>query len=408
MSDFTTEWEKLRHKFQRQDEQFINEFNKFQGTPDQARKYLTAYAQDHSMRISLYNRELEVTSIYDYLDHGVMSITLQDDFYTDKRHRYSFTFTHPVTWEMLGNLQTPSNMLGLIAILFCLSTISLGIYSRRLAMLPLITLYRRHGKLLKVDPKRCKNKMEWEAIYTSLIQVNESLYEEKRKQFNVMGAISHDIKTPLTSIKGYVERLMNGRVYSEEKRMEYYRIIYRKALDIEKMTLDLSEYVQNESQPLLVKKNVHLLTFLDSIAREYKEELQNFQSEFCFSWDVRSDQYLNVDEQQIRRVFANIVQNSLNHSSGQVCIFLRAHIQQDMVVFRLQDNGPGVPKEELLKIFDPFYCVNKARSKEKNGSGLGLAISKGMIENHDGQLFAYLPEEGGLGITIKLPLAEKE
>jgi signal transduction histidine kinase len=275
-------------------------------------------------------------------------------------------------------------------------------------MLPLVTFYQKHSELFQTDMHRYSNEMQWEKIYTSLIQANETLSLEKRKQSAAMAAISHDLKTPLTSIKGYIERLMKGRVHSEERRQEYYQIIYRKATEIEKLTQDLSEYVQNDNHPLLVRKKVSLSAFTRSIASEYEEELPTFSAEISYVCSIEGNPFLFVDEQRIRRVFANIIHNSLNHAHTQsyVRISFRVYTENRKAVFELEDDGPGVPAEELQKIFEPFYRVDKARSKVKNGSGLGLAICKGMIEKQDGHIHAYLPAKGGLGIKIVLPIQE--
>ncbi|MED4781820.1 HAMP domain-containing sensor histidine kinase [Brevibacillus choshinensis] len=410
IADFATEWENLRHQFQQQDRHFIDEINERRGKIDETRAFLYSYAQDQSMRISMYDRATGKSFTADSLSHNVFSVTLQDDQYTDEKHQYVFTFTHPVTWEMLRPLQVSSHILGVSVLLFCLSTIFLAIYSRKLAMLPLVTFYQKHSELFQTDMHRYSNEMQWEKIYTSLIQANETLSLEKRKQSAAMAAISHDLKTPLTSIKGYIERLMKGRVHSEERRQEYYQIIYRKATEIEKLTQDLSEYVQNDNHPLLVRKKVSLVTFTRSIASEYEEELPTFSAEISYSCSIEGNPFLFVDEQRIRRVFANIIHNSLNHAHTQsyVRISFRVYTENRKAVFELEDNGPGVPAEELPKIFEPFYRVDKARSKVKNGSGLGLAICKGMIEKQDGHIQAYLPAKGGLGIKIVLPIQEVE
>jgi len=408
IADFAAEWEKLRHQFQRQDRQFMDRMNELRGQEQETRSFLYSYAQDHSMRINLYDRETGNSIAVDSLSHNVFSVTLQDDPYTDEKHRYVFTFTHPVTWDMLRPLQMSSRIMGVSVLLFCLSTIFLAIYSRKIAMLPLVTFYQKHSELLKTDLSRRPNEMEWEKIYSSLVQANEKLSLEKRKQSVALAAISHDLKTPLTSIKGYMERLMRGRVQSEENRQEYYQIIFRKATDIEKLMQDLSEYVQNENHPLLVRKKVPLRAFVQSIASEYQEELPTFSAEFHSSCQIAGNPTLFVDEQRIRRVFANIIHNSLNHSYTQslVCVSMRVYTYRNRAIFELEDNGPGVPFEELQKIFEPFYRVDKARSKVKNGSGLGLAICRGMIEKQDGIIHAYLPSGGGLGIKIALPVQE--
>lgn len=410
LADFATEWENLRRQFQHEDRLFINRINEHRGDIDETRTYLYSYAQEHSMRISMYDRATAKSITADSLSHNVFSVTLQDDQYTDEKHRYVFTFTHPVTWDMLRPLQSSSNILGVCVLLFCLSTIFLGIYSRKLAMLPLVTFYRKHSELFQTDMHCYANEMQWEKIYTSLIQANETLSLEKRKQTTAMAAISHDLKTPLTSIKGYIERLMKGRVQSEEKRQEYYQIIYRKATEIEKLTQDLSEYVSNDNHPLLVRKKVSLASFARSLASEYEEELPAFSAEISYISSIEGNPFLFVDEQRIRRVFANIIHNALNHAHAEsyVRIWFRVYTENRKAVFELEDNGPGVPAEELGKIFEPFYRVDKARSKVKNGSGLGLAICKGMIEKQDGDIHAYLPTKGGLGIKIVLPIQEME
>lgn len=406
IADFASEWEKLRHGFQQQDRQFIEEINKLRGKPGETREFLHTYAQNHSMRISMFDRTKEKSITADSLSHNIFSVTLQDDQYTDEKHQYVFTFTHPVTWNMLRPLQASSHFLAVSVLLFCLSTIFLAVYSRRLAMLPLVTFYQKHSELLKEGMPRYPSEMEWEKIYSSLLLANETLSLEKRKQSAAMAAISHDLKTPLTSIKGYIERLMKGRVHSEEKRLEYYQIIYRKATEIEKLTQDLSEYVQNANHPLLTRKKVPLASFVESIASEYKEELPTFAADFHCDCSFEGNPFLFVDEQRIRRVFANIIHNSLNHSHGcdHVRVSMSVYTDGEHAIFELTDNGPGVPAEELQKIFDPFYRVDKARSKVKNGSGLGLAICKGMIEKQDGEICAFLPAGGGLGIKIVLPL----
>lgn len=408
IADFATEWEKLRHQFQLQDRQFLNEMNTMRSKPAETLSYLSRYAQDRSMRINMFDRETGKSVTVDSLSHNLFSVTLQDDPYTDERQRYVFTFTHPVTWDMLQPLQTSRHIMGVSILLFCLSTIFLAIYSRRIAMLPLVTFYEKHRELLKTDLPRCPNEMEWEKIYSTLVQANEKLSLEKRKQSVAMAAISHDLKTPLTSIKGFMERLMKGRVQSEETRQEYYQIIYRKATEIEKLMKDLSEYVQNDNHPLLVRKQVPLQPFVQSIAAEYAEELPSFSAEFHFTCEVAGNPTLFIDEQRLRRVFANIIHNSLNHAhtQGIVRVNMRVYTDQKQAIFELEDNGPGVAPEELSKIFEPFYRVDKARSKVKNGSGLGLAICKGMLEKQDGSIHAYLPLQGGLGIRISLPIQE--
>jgi signal transduction histidine kinase len=174
---------------------------------------------------------------------------------------------------------------------------------------------------------------------------------------------------------------------------------------------EFTDYVTSnfENSTTGSKDVVNLKEFFETVSAEYLVELKSKGIDFKWSYDARAlqaaegDYYLEVDMQRIRRVFANLVSNSLKHANTLRQISFQCLVVKNQVTFSVEDDGPGVPPDELEVIFAKFYRVDKSRSREKGGSGLGLAICKNIIENHGGTIRAYLTEAGGLGIAFSLP-----
>jgi signal transduction histidine kinase len=239
--------------------------------------------------------------------------------------------------------------------------------------------------------------------FADMVKKLETAYNQ---QIDMISSISHDLKTPLTSIMGYIERLLLGSVKTEEKKQEYYKIVYKKSQDIENLIEEFTDFAKNEMDCARIEKTpVNVREFYNSICSEYSQELQVFNVDFEFNSDVNEDIWMEVDIKKIRRVFANLISNSLKYSSGPLKVTLRCTADKNSVTFSVEDNGKGVPPEELSSIFNKFYRVDKARSPGKGGTGLGLAICKSIIEGHGGEIKAYSACDNGLGITFALPLA---
>lgn len=113
---------------------------------------------------------------------------------------------------------------------------------------------------------------------------------------------------------------------------------------------------------------------------------------------------MDIDVKKIRRIIANLVANSLKYVDPPIIIKMLCRVENRKVVFIIEDNGEGVPQEELNSLFEAFYRVDKSRSREKGGSGLGLAICRSIVESHNGYIKAYNISNGGFGVEFRLPI----
>ncbi len=234
--------------------------------------------------------------------------------------------------------------------------------------------------------------------------MGKRLKKSKEEEIELIQAISHDLKTPMTSIIGYMNRLINGKANSEEKRKEYYEIVYRKANDMKLLLNDLEEYasigieLKYDMQPVDVSK------FIVDICEEIRCEVEERDGSFkCLnSIDVAFE--MLVDEVKIRRVFTNIVENSFKYAGENCELSVETFLQGEFILFQICDNGIGVPEEQLGKVFDRFYRAEVSRSRERGGTGLGLTICRSIVEGHGGKIWAKQNAGGGLCISFTIPV----
>ncbi|WP_430786606.1 sensor histidine kinase [Virgibacillus flavescens] len=228
-------------------------------------------------------------------------------------------------------------------------------------------------------------------------------YEKNRKE--LIASISHDLKTPLTSIKGYVTGLQDGVANTPEKLDRYMDTIYQKTNDMDHLIDELFLYskLDLDREPFDFEE-VELGSFL----ADYVEELSFDLEKSCVSMEFEADQtstYLvEADRRHLKRAITNIVQNSMkymdkDHKKMQV----RLNSDVDLVTVEISDNGSGITKEELPYIFDRFYRTDGSRNSSTGGSGLGLAITKKIIDEHGGTVWAEsdLGEGTSIYFTLK-------
>ncbi|MDR1003199.1 MAG: HAMP domain-containing histidine kinase [Oscillospiraceae bacterium] len=237
-------------------------------------------------------------------------------------------------------------------------------------------------------------------LQNSFVDLMQDLDEEKSKQSRIIASISHDIKTPLTSVMGYAERIKKGGL-SEERAARYVDTIYQKSLAIRDLINEFDDYI---SCNMRSQYNPMLLTTRDlcsMIESEYRDELAS--SGVSVSIENRAEEVRIVaDISQLRRVFGNIFGNSLKHMENEVkrieVLLLPKHNALEISVI---DNGTGVGEDKLQKIFEPLYTSDVGRSV----AGLGLAICKEIVEGHGGKISARNNSYGGLTVVINLPIS---
>jgi signal transduction histidine kinase len=226
-------------------------------------------------------------------------------------------------------------------------------------------------------------------------------YEENRKQ--LFANISHDLRTPITSIKGYVEGIRDGVANTPEKMERYLHTIYTKTKDLDALIEELFLYSKLDLNKIPFHfQKVNLYDFLKDFVEELQFDVEKDQ--IAINLDAVEKEYIVMaDLDKLRRVVMNISQNAIKHldkDNKKISFILTADDKQ--VTVQICDNGAGIPREDLPYIFDQFYRADVARSTKTGGSGLGLAIVKRIIEEHGGSIWAT--SELGKGTSIYFTL----
>lgn len=217
----------------------------------------------------------------------------------------------------------------------------------------------------------------------------EKLMQEKQSR-ELLSNISHDLKTPITSIKGYVEGLIDGVANTPEKQDKYIRTIYNKANDMDRLINELTLYSRIDSDK--VPYNFHRINVSDyfgDCVEEIGMDLESRGIELNYSNMVAPQTRIIADPEQLKRVINNIVGNSvkyLDKPHGRITI--RILDEEDSIRIEIEDNGKGIASRDIPYIFDRFYRTDSSRSSAQGGSGIGLSIVKKIIEDHGGYIWA--------------------
>ncbi|MDY2613289.1 MAG: HAMP domain-containing sensor histidine kinase, partial [Lachnospiraceae bacterium] len=209
--------------------------------------------------------------------------------------------------------------------------------------------------------------------------------------------ISHDLKTPVTAIKGYAEGIMDGVADTPEKMERYIRTIYNKASEMDTLINELTFYTKIDTNRIPYNFNtLSVDAYFEDCAEDLSLELESRNVEFGYFNYVEPGVKVIADAEQIKRVVHNIVNNSLKYmDKPKAKINLRVKDVGDFVQVEIEDNGKGIAAKDLPNIFDRFYRTDASRNSSKGGSGIGLSIVKKIIEEHGGKIWATSREETG-------------
>ncbi len=231
-------------------------------------------------------------------------------------------------------------------------------------------------------------------------------YENNRK--DLISNISHDLKTPIASIMGYVEGILDGVADTPAKRDRYMQIIYKKSLDMNRLVNDLILFSKLDvNKVAFAFKKINFQNYVETLFEEYGMELQENNVELVSRYQAAENLMLAIDATQLRRVFNNVVGNAMKHLDKDTkAIELIVYEEKDDVIIRISDNGSGIPSDKVDFIFDRFYKGDVSRNTEVGSSGLGLSISKQIVLAHGGNIWAQ--SEIGKGTIIYFTLSKKE
>ena len=237
----------------------------------------------------------------------------------------------------------------------------------------------------------------YEQMRLQLKENAEEKMQNEKKSKELVSNISHDLKTPITSIKGYVEGIMDGVADTPEKMDKYIRTIYNKANDMDKLINELTTYSGIDSNK--IPYHFHVLNMADyfqDCVEEVGLDLEQKDIQLNYTNLAPADTCIVADPEQLKKVINNIISNSvkyMGHDKG--IIDIRILDEGESVRIEIEDNGKGIAAKDIGNIFERFYRTDSSRNSLQGGSGIGLSIVKKIIEDHGGYVWATSKEGEG-------------
>ena len=237
----------------------------------------------------------------------------------------------------------------------------------------------------------------YEDMRLRLKESTDEKFEHEKQNRELISNISHDLKTPITAIKGYVEGIMDGVADTPEKMDKYIKTIYNKANDMDRLINELTIYSGIDSNR--IPYHFHRLNVADyfgDCVEEVGLDLESKNIELNYSNLVSPDAMIIADPEQLKRVINNIIGNSVKYLEREKGVIdIRILDEVDSIRVEIEDNGKGIAARDLPNIFERFYRTDASRNSSKGGSGIGLSIVKKIVEDHGGYIWATSKEGEG-------------
>lgn len=239
---------------------------------------------------------------------------------------------------------------------------------------------------------------ELEQMASTFNRMIERLSENMEKQDQFISDASHELKTPLTVIKSYASLLRRRGVQNNEMSTEAIEAIYSEATRIQKMTEMFLNMATSEKETTLDFKQVDLV----GLCKVIQKQLKNAYKREIHLHHIDEHIFIQADELKLKQVIIILLDNAIKYSKDHIDLYLNQHQQRASIV--VKDYGIGIPEQDLHRIFERFYRVDKARSRETGGTGLGLAIAKNIMKMHKGEIKINSEEEKGTEVELQFPL----
>lgn len=361
---------------------------------DDSIKVIKSYTKENGGYVTLKDSKKNI--IYtnkkesDKLFSSTIIIYINDD-------EYELTYSRI---SMLPGMKLIRNFIVYEIILVSTSVIIAFFVSSKKLIDPIETITKdindyKYGK----RPYKRKMPKKMQRIQNTFVDMVDSLEIEKDYQNQIIASISHDIKTPLTSVIGYADRLKNKNL-TEDKKIKYIDKIYNKAFLIKEILEEFDDYQSCNLKETLKFDNISIKELCNNIKKDFEEELNDKKIVLEITSNC-DDKVISVDVVKLRRVFSNIITNSVTHFKGkQGVINVLISYKRNFFKFEVADNGGGIANaRDIKKIFEPLYTTDPSRKIP----GLGLSICKQIVSAHDGRIYAENNNIGGLSIIFILP-----
>ena len=373
----------------------------------------------HLLRILLI--VLGITGVLAYLfylfmDYGVNgffrdwfaeTFIMTQEVYDDSRQ--ATVFYDQVDWYALKSFLLFFLIVAVIFVVF-LVLISMYVYGRIKeaktisSLNDMIQNYRKHDLEMGIAfPKNCREiGAQMLQMKTDMQRQEQILKEESQRKSDLITCLAHDLKTPLTSVMGYLSLLDEAPDMPEAQKEKYIHIALTKAERLENLIAQFFEITQfNLHHMVLEKEHLDLAYMLMQMAEEFYPILSAHGN----TVDLQVDETLAVygDGDKLARVFNNILKNAVAYSYESSVIVIRGYFEQGMAVISFENHGKTIPKQKLDLIFEKFFRLDEARRSNTGGAGLGLAIAREIVELHKGSISAQSQEEKTT-FQVRLPV----
>lgn len=374
-------------------------------------EYKLRLIKDNLQKFGVYNTDID-GGLYTGGKHPFL-IKAQDFYFKDGSEGTIFVITDLNT--LVPQIKAVATQ-GVISFIFvlCFTAVILLFWIYRSILRPLNILRVAMNQIKEGDldfsvqaetedeiGQLCEDFEEMRVRLKELID-NRLQYEEDIKE--LISNISHDLKTPLTAIKGYAEGLVDGVAVTPEKQIKYLKTILTKANDMSILVDELAFYAKIDCNTVPYSfANINIHEYFNDCIEDLKFDLEVKNIQILYENDVDPKVEVIADAEQLKRVVNNIVGNAVKYQDKQKGeIRIRIHDIGSFVQIEIEDNGIGISEADIPYVFDRFYRADASRNSKKGGNGLGLSISKKIIEDHDGRIWAR--SESGVGTTIVFTL----
>ncbi|HHY91058.1 MAG TPA: PAS domain S-box protein [Clostridiales bacterium] len=243
---------------------------------------------------------------------------------------------------------------------------------------------------------------------TARKMAEENMQQARKSRQLLLSYISHELRTPITSILGYITALLDGTISEEESKQKSLKLIYSKALMLQRLIQDLFQLTKLESKQFSFNfSQISVLELIQEICFKYEWDIKNAKLDYELNYDdFQKNPELEViaDIERIEQVFSNLIFNAIKHTPPGGKIKVCCKKDKEHILFCIQDTGLGIPPKDLPHIFERFYKGQKINEHTPTGSGLGLTIAKEIIHAHKGEIWVESELSKGTKFYFTLPI----
>lgn len=215
--------------------------------------------------------------------------------------------------------------------------------------------------------------------------------------------VSHELRTPITAVKGFSETLLDGALYDEEVLIEFLEIIYKESSRLDTMVNDILQLSKLEQRQVSgVKQKVFVKEIVDDVIKILSQKI-NMKYIHVTILNPKNPQ-IEINPDHLKQIIINLVGNAVSYTPEKGKVTIEIDATENELAFSVADTGIGIPKDQISRIFERFYRVDKGRSRNVGGTGLGLSIVKWLVENNNGRIEVESEVENGTRFTVWLPL----